>query len=57
MRIPWVKRAKSFDELDSFHQFLAFGETIAHLECLQVMGEAASQESAGVIRWNRAGVP
>jgi len=39
-QIPWVRRLKGFGELEPFDQFLAFGETLAHLECLVGWGKA-----------------
>jgi glyoxylase-like metal-dependent hydrolase (beta-lactamase superfamily II) len=36
--IPWVRRSKRLVALDALHRFLAFGETLAHLECLEARG-------------------
>jgi glyoxylase-like metal-dependent hydrolase (beta-lactamase superfamily II) len=47
--IPWVKRAKSLFELDDLHRFLALGETLAHLECLEAKGTVARQEGAPIM--------
>ncbi|MHB8499534.1 MAG: MBL fold metallo-hydrolase [Candidatus Acidiferrales bacterium] len=51
--IPWVQRSKRLADLDGRHRFLAFGETLAHLECLEARGEVIRQGS-GPIVWRRA---
>lgn len=51
--IPWVQRSKRLDDLDDRHRFLAFGETLAHLECLEAKGEIYRQGDDSVV-WRRA---
>jgi glyoxylase-like metal-dependent hydrolase (beta-lactamase superfamily II) len=48
--IPWVRRSKRLSDLDRRHGFLAFGETLAHLEYLEGTGEVERQGTAPV-RW------
>ena len=51
--IPWVQRSKRLSDLDGRHRFLAFGETLAHLECLEARGEIIRQGTDSVV-WRRA---
>lgn len=51
--IPWVQRSKHLADLDDRHRFLAFGETLAHLECLEARGEIIRQGTDSVV-WRRA---
>ncbi len=51
--IPWVQRSKRLADLDHRHRFLAFGETLAHLECLEARGEVIRQGTDSVV-WRRA---
>ena len=37
--IPWIQCSKRLSDLDDRHRFLAFGETLAHLECLEARDE------------------
>lgn len=48
--IPWVQRSKRLLELEPRHRFLAFGETLAHLERLEAAGEVGRREGRPV-RW------
>lgn len=53
LTIPWVQRAKRFGDLNPRDRFLAFGETLAHLECLEARGEAFRVET-DPITWRAA---
>jgi glyoxylase-like metal-dependent hydrolase (beta-lactamase superfamily II) len=37
--VPWTRRERQFDELDTFNQMLAVNETVAHLDLLAERGE------------------
>lgn len=50
--IPWVQRSKRLADLDDRHRFLAFGETLAHLECLEARGEIIRQGTNPIV-WRR----
>lgn len=50
-QIPWVQRSKSFMELDAWHRFFAFGETMAHLECLEGWGEVRRVAGGDTVLW------
>lgn len=49
--IRWVHRQKHFSQLEARHQFLALGETLAHLVALEAHGSAERTRTAGVTRW------
>jgi glyoxylase-like metal-dependent hydrolase (beta-lactamase superfamily II) len=51
--IPWVQRSKRLLELEPRHSFLAFGETLAHLERLEAEGEVRRRDGRPV-RWEIA---
>jgi len=54
--IPWVRRAKRFTELAPLDQYLAFGETIAHLECLAGWGKVQPSDARpNHILWSLTG--
>ncbi|MBI3978086.1 MAG: MBL fold metallo-hydrolase [Chloroflexi bacterium] len=53
--IPWVQRSMRFMDLAPFDRFLAFGETIAHLECLEGSGEVRRLASEPPVLWRLAG--
>ena len=50
--IPWVQRSKRLADLDERHRFLAFGETLAHLECLEARGEI-QRHGTDPVAWRR----
>lgn len=49
--IRWVHRQKHFLELEPWHQFLALGETLAHLVALEAQGVVERTSSANVTMW------
>jgi glyoxylase-like metal-dependent hydrolase (beta-lactamase superfamily II) len=49
--IKWVHRSKHFSELDPRHQFLALGETLAHLVALEARGTLKRTRSANTTLW------
>jgi hypothetical protein len=51
--IKWVHRQKHFLELESRHQFLALGETLAHLVALEADGVAERTRTAKTTMWSR----
>lgn len=53
MAIPWTGRRRRFGELTGAHRFLAFGETLAHLEHLAQRGDVHRVRSDGLVTWSR----
>ncbi len=51
--IPWTERHRKFRELAGAHRFLAFGETLAHLERLAQRGDIRRAQSGGLVTWSR----
>lgn len=51
--IPWVQRSKRLVDLDHLHRFLAFGETLAHLERLEAKGIVNRRGTSPVV-WEEA---
>jgi glyoxylase-like metal-dependent hydrolase (beta-lactamase superfamily II) len=51
--IPWTERRRRFGELVGAHRFLAFGETIAHLELLSGRGDVRCLSSGRTVTWLR----
>jgi len=49
--IRWVHRSKHFSELEPRHQFLALGETLAHLVALEAHGTLKRTRSASTTLW------
>jgi glyoxylase-like metal-dependent hydrolase (beta-lactamase superfamily II) len=52
LAIPWVHREKHFLELEPRHQFLAFGETLAHLVALEAHGTVVRARRANTTVWS-----
>lgn len=52
-RLGWTRRKRRFDELNAFNQFLAIGETAAHLDLLVERGELTCAEEDGVATYRR----
>jgi glyoxylase-like metal-dependent hydrolase (beta-lactamase superfamily II) len=55
--IKWVQAQKNFLELEPLHQFLALGETLAHLVALEAQGTVERTRTANVTVWRRAQMP
>jgi glyoxylase-like metal-dependent hydrolase (beta-lactamase superfamily II) len=51
--IRWVHRQKHFLELEPMHQFLALGETLAHLVALEAHGAVERTRAANVTVWRK----
>jgi glyoxylase-like metal-dependent hydrolase (beta-lactamase superfamily II) len=49
--IRWVHHSKHFSELDPRHQFLALGETLAHLVALEAHGTLKRTRSGSITLW------
>ena len=53
-RLGWTRRERAFDSLDLFNQFLATGETAAHLEVLVRRGALSASSAGGVTTYEAA---
>ena len=47
--LPWTRRGRRFEDLDTFNQMLAVGESAAHLELLAERGELGRVMSNSVV--------
>ena len=47
--LPWTRRGRRFEDLDTFNQMLAVGESAAHLELLAERGELDRMVSNSVV--------
>jgi glyoxylase-like metal-dependent hydrolase (beta-lactamase superfamily II) len=53
--LPWTRRGTPFDELTTFNQMLAVGETEAHLELLAAQRRLSSSVVGGVVHYRSPG--
>jgi glyoxylase-like metal-dependent hydrolase (beta-lactamase superfamily II) len=49
--LPWTRRGRRFEDLDTFNQMLAVAESAAHLELLAERGELGRVVSNSVVRF------
>ena len=54
MRLGWTRHRRAFDELDTFNQILAIGETIAHLTVLGRSGLVTQRPDGDVVLYSAA---
>jgi glyoxylase-like metal-dependent hydrolase (beta-lactamase superfamily II) len=53
-RLAWTRAERGLHELDAFNQYLAAGETAAHLDLLLRRGQVIRTEDAGVRSYRKA---
>ncbi len=54
-QLPWTRRNRHYDELDTFNRQLAVSETAAHLDLLADQGSVSVDTVDGVRRYSATG--
>jgi glyoxylase-like metal-dependent hydrolase (beta-lactamase superfamily II) len=55
-RLAWTRHDRALQDLDGFNQYLAVGETAAHLDLLATRGELVRIDSSGVYSYRQVPV-
>jgi glyoxylase-like metal-dependent hydrolase (beta-lactamase superfamily II) len=49
--VPWVRRSMRFEQLPARHRYLAFGETLAHLQHLEALNMVQRSMASPIVWW------